>query len=74
LSLYQPNLCSSALSWDFASSILQDLDFLAFMLPQIEILMPTKKPRGRELTLEQKGARQTYFNPCKKEELGYRGQ
>jgi hypothetical protein len=35
------------------SRLLQDLGFLAFTLPQVEILMPTKKPRGQELTLEQ---------------------
>ena len=35
------------------SGLLQDLGFLAFTLPQVDILMPTKKPRGRELTLEQ---------------------
>ncbi len=35
------------------SRLLQDLEFLAFTLPQVEILMPTKKPRGQELTLEQ---------------------
>jgi hypothetical protein len=40
------------------SSLLQDLGFLAFTLPQVEILMPTKKPRGEELTLEQKVANQ----------------
>jgi hypothetical protein len=40
------------------SQLLQDLGFLAFTLPQVEILMPTKKPRGRELTLEQKEANQ----------------
>jgi hypothetical protein len=33
--------------------LLQDLGFLAFTLPQVEILMPTKKPRGQELTLEE---------------------
>ena len=32
---------------------LQDLGFLAFTLPQVAILMPTKKPRGEELTLNQ---------------------
>jgi hypothetical protein len=37
---------------------LQDLGFLAFTLPQVEILMPTKKPRGQELTLEQQIANQ----------------
>ena len=35
------------------SQLLQDLGFLAFTLPQVEILMPTKKPRGEELTREQ---------------------
>jgi hypothetical protein len=40
------------------SRLLQDLGFLAFMLPQVEILMPTKKPRGQELTLEQHVANQ----------------
>jgi DDE superfamily endonuclease len=35
------------------SRLLQDLGFLAFTLPQVEILMPTKKPRGQELTREQ---------------------
>jgi hypothetical protein len=37
---------------------LQDLGFLAFTLPQVEILMPTKKPRGQELTREQHRANQ----------------
>ena len=37
---------------------MQDLGFLAFTLPQVEILMPTKKPRGQELTLEQQRANQ----------------
>ena len=40
------------------SGLLQDLGFLAFTLPQVAILMPTKKPRGRELTLEQQRANQ----------------
>jgi hypothetical protein len=40
------------------SRLLQDLGFLAFTLPQVEILMPTKKPRGEELTLEQQMANQ----------------
>ena len=35
------------------SRLLQDLGVRAFTLPQVEILMPTKKPRGAELTLEQ---------------------
>jgi hypothetical protein len=40
------------------SGLLQDLGFLAFTLPQVEILMPTKKPRGGDLTLEQDLANQ----------------
>ena len=40
------------------SRLLQDLGFLAFTLPQVEILMPTKKPRGQELTLEQQRTNQ----------------
>jgi hypothetical protein len=35
------------------SQLLQDLGLLAFTLPQVEVVMPTKKPRGQELTLEQ---------------------
>ena len=38
--------------------MLQDLGFLSFTLPQVAILMPTKKPRGAELTLEQQLANQ----------------
>ena len=40
------------------SGLLQDLGFLSFTLPQVAILMPTKKPRGAELTLEQQLANQ----------------
>ena len=40
------------------SRLLQDLGFLAFTLPQVEILMPTKQPRGEEFTLEQQRANQ----------------
>jgi hypothetical protein len=40
------------------SRLLQDLGFLAFTLPQVAILMPTKKPRGEELTREQEQANQ----------------
>jgi hypothetical protein len=40
------------------SRLLQDLGFLAFTLPQVEILMPTKKPRGEELPLAQQLANQ----------------
>jgi hypothetical protein len=35
------------------SQLLQDLGFLAFTLPQVEVVMPTKRPRGQELTVEQ---------------------
>ena len=38
--------------------MLQDLGFLAFTLPQVELLMPTKKPRGQELPLEEQRANQ----------------
>jgi DDE superfamily endonuclease len=37
---------------------LQDLGFLAFTLPDVEILMPTKKPRSEELTRAQQRANQ----------------
>jgi hypothetical protein len=40
------------------SGLLQDLGFLSFTLPEVEILMPTKKPRGTELTREQQRATQ----------------
>jgi len=40
------------------SRLLQDLGFLAFTLPQVEILIPRKKPRGEELTVEQQRANQ----------------
>jgi hypothetical protein len=36
------------------SRLLQDLGFLAFALDQVEIIMPTRKPRGRALTHRQK--------------------
>jgi DDE superfamily endonuclease len=38
------------------SQLLQDLGFLAFTLPQVDVIMPTKKPRGRALTRAQKAA------------------
>jgi hypothetical protein len=38
--------------------LLQDLGFLSFTLPEVEILMPTKKPRGEELLLEHQLANQ----------------
>ncbi len=40
------------------SQLLQDLGFLAFTLPEVATLMPTKKPRGEELTREQHRANQ----------------
>jgi hypothetical protein len=40
------------------SRLLQALGFLAFTLPQVEILMSTKNPRGQELTREQHRANQ----------------
>ena len=36
------------------SRLLQDLGFLAFTLDQVEIIMPTRKPRGCALTRRQK--------------------
>ena len=36
------------------SRLLQDLGFLAFTLDRVEIIMPTRKPRGRKLTRAQK--------------------
>jgi len=38
------------------SRLLQDLGFLAFTLDQVEIIMPTRKPRSRALTRSQKAA------------------
>jgi DDE superfamily endonuclease len=38
------------------SRLLQDLGFLACTLPQVEVIMPTKKPQGRALTRAQKTA------------------
>jgi hypothetical protein len=40
------------------SQLLQGLAFLARTLPQVEILMLTKQPRGQELMLEQKPVNQ----------------
>jgi DDE superfamily endonuclease len=36
------------------SQLLQDLGFQAFMLEGVDIIQPTKKPRGHELTRAQK--------------------
>jgi hypothetical protein len=38
------------------SRLLQDRGFLAFRLDPVEIIMPTKKPRGRALTRAQSAA------------------
>jgi DDE superfamily endonuclease len=38
------------------SRLLQDLGFLALTLDHVEIIMPTRKPRGRALTRAQKAA------------------
>jgi hypothetical protein len=35
------------------SRLLQDLGFVGFTLPEVEILMPMKKPRGQLLTPDQ---------------------
>jgi hypothetical protein len=40
------------------SHLLQDLGFLGFTLENVSIEMPTKKPKKRELTDEQKAAHQ----------------
>jgi hypothetical protein len=40
------------------SCLLQDLGFMAFSIEGVEIIMPTKKPRGGSLTDEQKAANQ----------------
>jgi len=42
------------------SQLLQDLGFLAFLLDGVEVLEPVKKPRGGELTQEQKDANQAH--------------
>jgi hypothetical protein len=42
----------------YGSHLLQDLGFLAFTLEGVIIEMPTKKPRGGELSAEQKVANQ----------------
>jgi hypothetical protein len=36
--------------------LLQELGFLAFRLEPVDIIMPTRKPRGRPLTRAQKAA------------------
>ena len=38
------------------SRFLQNLSLLAFTLPQVEVVIPAKKPRGRALTRAQKRA------------------
>ena len=46
------------------SRSLQDLGFLAFTLDQVEIIMPTRKPRGRALTRAQKAANRRIARRC----------
>jgi hypothetical protein len=45
------------------SRLLQDLGFVVFTLPEVEILMPTKKPRGQELTWAQQRANKALLVP-----------
>ena len=47
----------------YTTRLVQELGFLAFTLPQVEILMLTKKPRGEELTREQQRANQALTQP-----------
>ena len=54
----QPRPAAVAPPLPVGSRLLQDLGFLAFTLPHVEILTPTKKPRGQELTLDQQVANQ----------------
>jgi DDE superfamily endonuclease len=50
--------------WPKGSRWLQDLDFLAFTLDQVEIMMPTRKPRGRALTRAQKAVNRRSASRC----------
>jgi hypothetical protein len=45
------------------SRLWQALGFLACMLPQVAILMPTKKPRGQALPRESHRANQALLVP-----------
>jgi hypothetical protein len=45
------------------SQLLQDLSCLAFTLNQVEFIMPTRKPHGRDLTRVQKAANGAH--PCR---------
>jgi hypothetical protein len=45
------------------SRLLQALGFLAFMLPHVEVIMPTRKPRGRALTRAQKAVNPAHRAP-----------
>ena len=44
------------------SRLLQALGFLTFTLPEVEILMPTRKPRGQELILEAELTNQALYD------------
>jgi hypothetical protein len=54
------------------SGWLQDLGFLVFTLPHVEILMPTKTPRGQELTLAQHLTNQTLHQRRRRSEHVHR--
>ena len=56
--------------WPAGSGLFQDLGFLAFTLPQVDILMPTTKPRGQELPLEEKLANQALHHRRRRIEHG----
>jgi hypothetical protein len=58
VSSFFKNLLQKASPLPAGRGEVQDLGFLAFTLPHVEILMPTKKPRGGELSLEQELANQ----------------
>jgi hypothetical protein len=46
------------------SRLLQDLGFLAITLDQVEMIMPTRKPRGRALTRVQKATNWRIARRC----------
>jgi hypothetical protein len=54
------------------SGLLQGLGVLSFTLPEVAILLPTQKPRGGELTLEQDLANQALHQRRLRSEPGNR--
>ena len=47
------------------STLFQDSGFQGFSLQGINIIQPKKKPKGRDLTLEEKREESSYFiHPC----------